>query len=252
MVDSAALKLRRAEEHIRSAERVLKLSPPFRYMLETNHDKRQRATYAKGDEAAAADFALLCGDALHNIRSALDHVYWDLVSPHVDTKHHRKIQFPFSDGDAASFNDAARRVFAHQVPGQFFDKLLALRPYKIGGDSALYMTHALDIVDKHKLLIPIGDFTTFSSATLRQLVPDFPPLQVSSFTFGGNGRDVVWNFNGGNRQQRRAVGKRRVLEVPINIPVGVVIKTDDATVPVIDALSNSLAAARNAVVSLRQ
>jgi hypothetical protein len=100
-------------------------------------------------QALPDDYGLVLGDALHNLRSALDHLAC-AVAVH-NGKSFKGVAFPIS---------ASRDAF----PGQRDDKLIKcpksfgdfvedLQPYK-GGNDLLYALHQLDILDKHRVLVP--------------------------------------------------------------------------------------------------
>jgi len=107
--------------------------------------------YFRQRQPLPLELGLLIGDALHNARSALDHLAWQLVlagggTPTIQTG------FPIVE-DAAKFKrrvgDALRGADRGAV-----DVVRALQPWK-GGDDLLWRLHRLDIVDKHHLLMPL-------------------------------------------------------------------------------------------------
>jgi len=98
MEQSGRLKLERARAHMAELESLLKKTPPFTYALETNFREGTRATFAQRNEDAARKVALICGDVVHNLNSALDHGYWGVVRPYATSERDRKrIQFPFCE-----------------------------------------------------------------------------------------------------------------------------------------------------------
>lgn len=229
-IDSANLKIHRASEHVLALEALFQKKRPFIYTLETNTKSGQRATFAKRNEAVIQSAALICGDIVHNLRSALDHAYWDIVSPVVTTENERRLlQFPFVETEARLVKTVKKR-FADRVTPAFSQALLNLRPHgEPGGNELLYLIHKLDIIDKHKLLIPTGDYTRLSSAILVKQIPDFPRGLVNC-EFGQNNKDVVWNIPYMNRAQRRAakIPDSGVLEQELNVPVDIVFNLEAA------------------------
>jgi hypothetical protein len=94
------------------------------------------------------EIALIAGDVIHNLRTALDHLAYQLVIANggVPTT---ATCFPIHD-DAKSYNDRHER----QVRGMAQDAIDAIgeiKPYK-GGNDALWILHKLDIEDKHHAL----------------------------------------------------------------------------------------------------
>jgi hypothetical protein len=95
----------------------------------------------------------LVGDALHNLRSSLDHLaqqfYFvgsstDVVSP--------DISFPIFE-DAARYNPG----IGGKVKGMrqdAIDFIGATKPYR-GGNDALWRIHKLNVIDKHRLVLAV-------------------------------------------------------------------------------------------------
>lgn len=190
--DTAELKLKRASERIAELDAFLADARPFSYVLQTNTITGERATLAKKNQAAADEAAAIAGDAVHNIRTALDHAYWDIVSPFATTKREqRAVQFPFCE-EASRLEQTAKSRFADRVGGKFFNAIKALKPYKEeGGNRLLYAIELLDIPDKHRLLIPVAEYKELDARIIRRQVPDFPNI-FNMIAAGVNGRDVVW------------------------------------------------------------
>lgn len=97
-----------------------------------------------------AEWSILVGDALHNARSALDHLAWQLVELHGGSPD--KSRFPFKDGHVG-FGEELRKALP-SVPIEIREQVRALQPWR-GGDDRLWLLHHLDIVDKHRLLVPV-------------------------------------------------------------------------------------------------
>ncbi|MGA2325430.1 MAG: hypothetical protein ABSH05_04015 [Bryobacteraceae bacterium] len=95
---------------------------------------------------------LIIGDALHNLRSALDFIASELVRRANGSM--KYIKFPIRDTrkevEAALLRGEIR--VAH--PDVITCILDEIKPYK-GGNDALCALHDLDIADKHLLLIPV-------------------------------------------------------------------------------------------------
>lgn len=257
MTDSAILKIDRATEHVTELKALFQKQRPFVYVLETDTKAGQRATFAKRNESVIHRAAVICGDAVHNLRSALDHAYWEIVSPFANTdKERRGLQFPFSETEVR-LDEAIKTRLADRVSPSFYQFLLDLKPHcELGGNVYLSLIHKLDILDKHKLLIPTGDYTRLSSEILIKQVPDFPRGLVSC-GFGQNNRDVAWNILSMNRTQRRAarIPNTGVLEQILDVPIDMVFTVTGyinhrPVIPtlhkLIDVASSTIQAMRNA------
>jgi hypothetical protein len=103
----------------------------------------------------------ILGDAVHNLRSALDHLAWALVEANGNTPNHRT-QFPINY-DLASFEEAVPRCLAGASDAAI-SAIKNLKPYKMGnnqpGNQLLYAVHELDIIDKHRLIVAVANVYT--------------------------------------------------------------------------------------------
>lgn len=95
------------------------------------------------------DIPLTIGDAVHNLRAALDLAACDAVR--AKQKSHAGVKFPFAES-AGKLEDYLRREIKRAGP-KVCDLIRSLRPFK-GGNLRLRGLHDLDIMDKHQLIIP--------------------------------------------------------------------------------------------------
>jgi hypothetical protein len=239
MTDSALLKIDRATKHVNELNELLGKTRPFSYIVETDTDTRQRSASPKKNEAIAADMAVIIGDAVHNLRSALDHAFWDIVydrqrisrgiwdhgGPQRLDSEARRIQFPFCT-KAAGLDGEIKKRMAEHVGAKFCDALRRLKPYRDGdGNKMLYLIHELDLRDKHMLLIPVGNYQKSGLTTmLRQAISDFPyGLDNSPFfnmSFGWTARNNLPAVELGTP----VAGATSKFEREINIPIDVVLE----------------------------
>ncbi len=153
---SAHLKIKWADKHIADLQAVFSrfLQTDF-YRLGVDRDPDGRNVLRfESTVAVPWETPLLIGDAVHNLRSALDHVAHAIVADAGLTPS-RRVSFPFAQ-DRQELISTLRNGEIEAAAGQTLIDLIVdtVRPYK-GGNDALYAIHALDIVDKHKLLIPV-------------------------------------------------------------------------------------------------
>jgi hypothetical protein len=241
---SAFLKLDNASEHIQKVNKILKEDRPFTYVLETDIQTSRRATFAKRDEAVIDKLALACGDAAHNLRSALDHAYSQIVLPFATTAGEKKaVQFPFCAGPQ-SLTEAVKNRLAHRVSQTFFDAIIALKPHgEPGGNKLLYLIEKMDIPDKHTDLTPMADYKTLSQEILRRQIPDFPK-GVNNLGFGGFRRDISWPFTSVDMDSvgRIVPPTTCVFEKELDVPVEIVFQIAAAKYqgPVIPTLNQIL------------
>jgi hypothetical protein len=155
----AHLKIERAREHMAEfdayATKVFgrEFAP---YITTYELDSETGACIAKFMATDAIKrFAILCGDAIHNLRAALDFVWYELTSADAPPEG-KRIRFPVypTRKHLEDFIKAREtQVSVVNLSGKLLD---VIKPYKGGnpvGD-CIYALHQLDIRDKHHLLIP--------------------------------------------------------------------------------------------------
>ncbi|MFZ1085961.1 MAG: hypothetical protein WAN35_13430 [Terracidiphilus sp.] len=136
---------------------------PYETISEDNAQTGERTFYLRIHKEIPSEFPALIGDIAHNLRSALDHLAWHLVqiSPVVPKAKDGSIYFPIFE-DASEYrngkmrkiqgmSDAAIQTIDDIKPYGRLDKS---NPTAGIGNLALYWLNALDIQDKHRLLIP--------------------------------------------------------------------------------------------------
>ena len=92
---------------------------------------------------------LIIGEAVHNLRSALDIAAWTAYRSD-NTDEGRHIYFPIAK-DATTYPYESERKLKG-VKQSFKDAINTLEPYA-GGNDLLFGLHKLDLADKHQLLI---------------------------------------------------------------------------------------------------
>lgn len=202
---SSYQKVERAEELLGEIQNLMAKDPPYKYALETNTQTNERATLAKVNEVALDKLVVRCGEVLHNLRSAIDHAYWDAVSLFVsDDKTRKSIQFPFAR-DANNLEQTLKSRQADKPGPRFYDAVKGFRSYAgAGGNTLLVLIHEINIVDKHKFPTPTGNFTKINSESIRKQVPDFPRGLVNC-SAGMCKKDVVWKSQTYNREDIGAI-----------------------------------------------
>ncbi|AZT82601.1 hypothetical protein EHN06_03050 [Marinobacter sp. NP-4(2019)] len=251
-MDSANLKIQRAEKHYAELSALLRKHRPFRYFVETNFKTGEKATFAKKDEEVANHAAIIIGDLVHNLRSSLDHTYWDCTEQFAKSDgEKRNIQFPITSTERA-LKESVIPGLPSRVSESFALALEELQPYRDGGNRNLCLIHDLDVMDKHKLLIPTGNFTKITSAMIQKQVPDFPSGIVDC-SFGNNYRDVGWRVQPMTWTQRRKakIPVSNVLEKELDVPVETVLADVDFLRPALEILQEMMEATKEARQVLR-
>jgi hypothetical protein len=130
-MDSASLKLSRAEEQINEVIALIK-QPTLRLFTEVDYDNGRGVYFANIDTKLTTRSIVIFGEIYHNLRSALDNAYWEIIAPLASSdKERRKIQFPFSE-NAIGFNRILADKLTNRKGADFVNVLKGLRPY--GGD----------------------------------------------------------------------------------------------------------------------
>jgi hypothetical protein len=148
-------KVKRAEQHIQDLGRAIGAfldSKPYGTAAKTYQKPRRVVYYVSGVKEIPATISLMVGDAIHNLRSALDHLVYQLVLANLETPS-RDTSFPIYD--------SASKYKAHcqaKIKGisRTAEKLIdAAAPYR-GGNDDLWVLHQLNNIDKHRLLVTVG------------------------------------------------------------------------------------------------
>jgi len=148
-------KLERAEKHIADIDTAIRLffeSNP--YVIVARQDQRtgDYISYVESVRDVPADVSLIAGDALHNTRSALDHLAWQLVASTGSTPG-PFTSFPIFDTATVYESGSKRKVRGMRQAA--IDAIGALRPYR-AGNLRLWQLHRLDIIDKHRMVVTAG------------------------------------------------------------------------------------------------
>ena len=103
-------------------------------------------------ESIRNNIALVAGDAIHNVRTALDYVWCDaIVTPSKFSK------FPVYP-NLGQLEAGLKGTGLHIANPRLFRLMMEeIRPFRDGGN-VLYLLHHFDIKDKHSLLLPVSKF----------------------------------------------------------------------------------------------
>jgi hypothetical protein len=154
--DASRLKLKRARHHI--GELMSEISAflgrtPFYLEIALGLTPDTKRWIVRVREEVPSDFSAIIGDAIHNLRAALDLMACELVR--LNGQDDSDVYFPFSASEAV-FDRAIKRCNMDRASAEAVAVLRSLKPYR-GGNEALRAVHDLDIMDKHRALIPTTD-----------------------------------------------------------------------------------------------
>jgi hypothetical protein len=162
----ARVKIERAKEHIAdlvSAIALFEETCPHEIVVEDDPDRWQRTWRVRVYEEPPARLGAIAGDAVHNLRSALDLIWRGLMFPGGGGRTNRKIAFGIYDS-AEQFK-AAQPAFIKPSRKMMMDIVNEAKPYK-GGNDALWLLKELDEIDKHRLLLTAYSSISRGSITL--------------------------------------------------------------------------------------
>jgi hypothetical protein len=163
------LKLQRARDHIDELGRETAAfldRKPFRLVIEQppwwDLSWPIHAWTIRISEAIPLRFSAIIGDAIHNLRTALDLLACDLVR--LNDRSIKGVYFPFA-ADADELRDQIKRKNLNRAAPDVVRLVASLKPYR-GGNRALRHVHDLDIQDKHQAVIPVANFIEAPGGTL--------------------------------------------------------------------------------------
>lgn len=174
------LKVDRAVYHIKELETATK-----RYLDSNPHSVVRKTDPQTGDYSFRLQvhkeipmaWSAPIGDAVHNLRSALDHLMVELVLANVGTVTDAT-EFPIFQSLHAYSTKAAGKVMGASQPA--IDLIDAAKPYK-GGNDGLWLIHKLDIIDKHRALVSaFGAFTEATTVGIRDPAYVLPKWELGA------------------------------------------------------------------------
>ncbi len=152
----AQLKIEQASNHIGNFElQAHKFfeSAKCELVVEKDADSDDRFVLIKLVDRYPEKFRLTIGDALSNLRSALDHLAVGLAKQH--TGEHHKIYFPIKNDKGAFEREVDGNKLQH-FSGDTIEKLKLFQPFQ-GGNCLLWAIHHVRNYENHNFLVPISD-----------------------------------------------------------------------------------------------
>lgn len=179
-LDGPMAKVERANFHytqvVEAWHDIIGDSGTYSYSVEIEDDGRKHTYGAVKFPTVDPAWGLVLGDAVHNLRSALDHLAWQLVRAN-GAKPSRATQFPIH-GEAGGVR------IAGGVDPDALALIEQVQPYH-GRDEGenLRLINALDIMDKHRYLIvtamAVGSWTRVDMSSGNVKIPPDAPYDSS-------------------------------------------------------------------------
>ncbi len=158
-LDGINLKLSRAQEHLDALDAEVRgyiESRPYREVREYDPETHSRAVGLRIVESPRPEWSVRAGDCLYNLRSALDHIAWQLVLAN-NAQPTRKTEFPIFEHSHVYKNRVAGKTAGiHPMAVAVIE---ALQPYhrrKQALTHPLQVLHDLNRIDKHQTLLLVG------------------------------------------------------------------------------------------------
>jgi hypothetical protein len=151
-------KVERAEQHIHDLDVGLRTFFDFNPYLTARqtHPERQdlMVYWLCGARPIPPLISLIAGDALANLRGALDHLAYQLawLNGTRDKRILKNTYFPISDDATKYVTEAPGKVKGMSQAAK--EAIDACAPYK-GGNDTLWRLHRLNNLDKHRLLVTV-------------------------------------------------------------------------------------------------
>lgn len=154
MFASAKQKIERADHHIADLERqfaIFVAEKPHRFSVKANSASSTLSLGIRFLKELPSSFAPIISDAIHNLRTALDHAAWEVVGIDHGTQD-RYLQFPTGDNQI-NFEATCNGI---KTPSQWVKNAFKAAEAFIGGKGMdLYQLCQLDNSDKHVEITPV-------------------------------------------------------------------------------------------------
>jgi hypothetical protein len=191
MFDSSKQKLERADHHIADLEgrfSAFVAEKPHRFSVQPNPTTGGLNIGIRFVKDLPRSFAPIISDAIHNLRTALDHVAWELVGIDKGTQD-RHLQFPTGD-NRTNFEASCNGI---RTPSQWVKDAFKSAEAFVGGKGLdLYHLCKLDNSDKHVEITPVLRATRYPPFHI--VGPDgriHATVKSNAFTPAGGGTTIA-------------------------------------------------------------
>jgi hypothetical protein len=182
-LSGALAKIERAKEHIRNLDRERAAflgSNPYTLTPEFNGETSSTLYFLDDCRDVPIVIPLIAGDAIHNLRTALDYLACWLVR---DNGNEPTFHTYFPICKSAEEYRTKSKGKTQGVAEAVKQAIDTFKPYR-GGDNSLWGLHKLDIIDKHNLLVVVA---LFPEQIKVNIGPDFLNKIAPGFIkFGAN------------------------------------------------------------------
>lgn len=158
-LDGCRAKIARADENIKQLEGEIKaFLDTHPYGLDWTHDAQRKtvAWTAKAPPEHPLRWSVIAGEVVHELRSALDHLAWQLVIANGETPD-KRTEFPVFEKRGTYRTEGVKRLRGMSRAAR--DQIEQCQPFQAGtalAEHALFIVHELNRIDKHQLLNVVG------------------------------------------------------------------------------------------------
>ena len=166
---AARLKVKRADEHIADLEAIISALPnAYVSTVEINQAGGETIRHGAPDFTETIQkMALIIGDAIHNLRTAIEYAYLGAIERHAPSELDAHTKFPVRKSREEVEVALKGRKIDVLSPTLFNGILSQIKPYIVGGQCLINFLHDLDISDKHWLLIPTMRVATVTGVVVQ-------------------------------------------------------------------------------------
>jgi hypothetical protein len=150
------MKLDRARQRMTELEQALQsfyATNPYKFSGKADLQAGKVVYTMDWVKDAPDEVSSIAGEVIQNLRSALDHLAYQLFLRGGGIGTGKQIYFPIGGSKTSYENKKSSQT--HGMTQQAVAAIDALRPYK-GGNDVLWQLHELNNVDKHRLILTVG------------------------------------------------------------------------------------------------
>jgi hypothetical protein len=150
------LKIKRADKHIAELQTAIlafKATDPHEVTAKRDPQTRKPIYYVHKADPVPEDIALIAGDVIQNLRSAVDHLAYQLVLAAGNTP---DIATSFPIFDTSDKYESGKNGKVKGMDPVAIKAIDAVEPYKGGKGDILWRLHRLNNIDKHRLIFTCG------------------------------------------------------------------------------------------------
>lgn len=124
------------------------------YRVEERRDSSEiLSVYLKRTRNPSLSLAATVGDAFEQLRKALDHTAYAIAKSAMPSGKLRQCAFPFGRTEDGARSQLKRN--SREIPPEYFETMLAFKPYREDGDPLLWSLNEICNTNKHAMLTTV-------------------------------------------------------------------------------------------------